>query len=253
MKRISATVSLLLAAVVALPNGAQAARGETEFQTVSGNIKMFTRFTDGEGGFPGAGRRLWNVAHETNGLISYTFAVDRETWMGRFELSVTGESGIGDPADLGVYLYEEMADAGNSPAVTTAEYEVRKPGGETGFIPPETRYAIVFMSRGIDVNFTYKGFTPMSAEVSEAGYAPSEVTVSAGGYVVWENAGQDFHSVSATGGSFESSPTLKRPLRPGDAFAVQFPAEGDFAYFDRFSTATGVVHVVPGPGPGTPA
>lgn len=106
------------------------------------------------------------------------------------------------------------------------------------------------MSRGLNVSFTYKGYSPM-VEVSEAGFAPSEITVKTGAYVVWENVGQEFHSVSSA--SFDSSPTLKKPLIPGATFSHQFLEVGDFAYHDKFGTATGVVHVEPGPGAGPPA
>ena len=253
MRRILVIALAGLTAALAAVPGAHAA-GETEQQSVAGNIKMFTRFTDAEGGFPGAGRRRWNAAHETNGLVSYTFPVDRETWMGRFELTVTGESGVGDPADLGIYFYEDLADAGNSPATSTAEYDVRRAGGETGFVAPGSRFAIVFMSRGINVDFAYRGFTPMTVDVNEAGFSPAEVTVGNGGWIVWKNVGSDFHGVRATNGSFNSSPNPKQPITPGGTYAVQFLAEGDVAYADPFSStgAGGVVHVVPGPGPGTP-
>ena len=253
MRRIIGLGSLALTLLVGSQAPVQAAPGEQEFQTVNGNVLMFTRFTDTEGGFPGAGRRLWNAAHETNGLISYTFRVEPETWMGRFDLTVTGEAGIGDPADLGIYFYEDMADAGNSAAVTLAEYDVRKPGGEIGYVAPGSRFAIVFMSRGIDVDFSYRGFTPMSVDVGESGFTPAEVTVGTGGYVVWTNVGQQFHSVTAPG-KFDSSPGQNKPLIPGAKFAVYFEQVGDISYGDKYNAeAGGVVHVVPGPGPGTPA
>jgi plastocyanin len=111
------------------------------------------------------------------------------------------------------------------------------------------------MSRGVNVTFNYEGFSPMSAEVSEAGFAPAETTVKAGAWVVWTNVGQDYHSVTATGAkpAFDSSPSPNKPLIPGATFAVRFEQVGDFTYFDRYGTGTGVVHVLPGPGVGPPA
>jgi len=253
MKRLIGLGALAVAVATAAPSPVGATPGEQEFQSVNGSILMFTRFTDGEGGFPGAGRRLWNAAHETNGLISYTFRVDPETWMGRFDLAVTSEQGIGDPADLGIYFYEDMADAGNSAAVTLAEYDVRRPGGETGYVAPGSRFAIVFMSRGVNVGISYRGFTPMTVDVTDAGFVGPEVTVGTGGWVVWENVSQNFHSVTAPG-KFDSSPGQNKPLIPGARYAVPFDAVGDIAYGDKYNAeAAGIVHVVPGPGPGTPA
>jgi len=261
MRRIALSVSLLLVFALA-PSGAQAG-GEQEFQFVSGNIKMLTRFTDADGGFPGAGRRLWNAAHETNGLISYTFAVEPETVLGRFELTVTREGGAGlgdpfEPADLGIYFYSDLADAGNSAAVTTAEYDRRTPGGETGFIAPDSRYAIVFMSRGFDVDLTYKAWTPMTIDATDTGFSPADVTVGRGAWIVFHNTGQDFHGATADNGAFNTSPTEKHPLIPGAKKGFQLLTEGDFTFFDRFDgdengPHTGVIHVVPGPGEGTPA
>lgn len=255
MKKIAILVTLALGASGLLAGPVQAAQGEQEVQATSGNIKFLTRFTDGEGAFPGLARRMYLVAAEANGILGYVLPVEPDTWGGRFDVTVDGQQAVPGDADLGVYLYSDLGDIATQARqpVTLAEYDVRAPGGEKGFIPPETTYAIVFMSRGVDVNFTYRGFSPMSAEVSEAGFAPAEVTVGAGGYVRWTNAGQDFHSVTSTDGDFDSSPTMKQPLRPGEDFMVLFETVDDFTYFDRFGQATGVVHVVPGPGVGTPA
>jgi plastocyanin len=251
MRRIAIPLAASVALGLVAPSTAQAHQGEELVQETNGSVLLLTRFTDGEGGFPGVARRLYQHAHELNGIVGYVFALDETTWDGRFELSVTGQQNPPGDADLGIYLYKDLGDGGNAAATTTAEYDVRAPGGEQGFIPPDSYYAIVFMSRGLNVSFTYKGFTAMGVEVSEAGYAPADVTVKAGATVVWENVGQEFHSVS--GATFDSSPTLKHPLIPGASFSHQFTEVGDYPYHDKFGTATGVVHVEPGPGAGTPA
>lgn len=263
MRRLALLLALAVG-VSLVPTGGAGAAGEQEWQFVSGNIKLLTRFTDGDGGFPGAGRRLWNASQLTNGLITYIFRVEPDTWMGRFEIEVTREGGAGlgepfDPADLGVYLYEDLADAANGTPTTTAEYDVREPGGEIGFIPPGTRYAIVFMSRGLDVDFTYRGFTPMTVDATATGFTPADVEVGSGGWVVFENVDTEFHGVRADDGSFDSSPTPKHPLRPGDTFAVRFLGQKEIGYFDPFASDAsgqpfrGLIRVVPGPGEGTPA
>lgn len=261
MRRTALAMSLLVAFALA-PAGAQAG-GEQEMQFVTGNIKMLTRFTDADGGFPGAGRRLYQAAHETNGVISYTFPIEPATVLGRFTLEVTREGGAGlgdpfEPADLGIYFYSDLADAGNSAAVTTAEYDRRTAGGETGFIAPDSRYAIVFMSRGLDVDFTYRAWTPMTIDATDTGFSPADVTVGRGAWVVFRNTGQEFHGATADSGAFNTSPTMKHPLIPGASKAFQLLSEGDLTYYDKFAgdgqqPFRGVIHVVPGPGEGTPA
>lgn len=175
-------------------------------------------------------------------------------------LRARGDPGGGDglpeplsPADLGIFFYSAFGDfGGQAGPTTTAEYDVTEPGGETGFVAPGSRYGVVFVKSGFDVDFTYRGFTPMTVDVSETGFNPTEVTVGRGGWVVWENVGEDFHSATASDGTFDSSPTEKKPIIPGVSFAVRFLSVKDIEYFDRFGEATGVVHVEPGPGPGTP-
>ena len=265
MRRLAILLVLAVGASFVPASGVQAA-GEQEWQTVSGNIRFLTRFQDGEGGWPGLARRVHQAAAQSNGLIGYIFPVDPETQRGRFELEITREGGEGlpdplSPADLGIYFYEEMGDAGGQVApVTVAEYERRAPGGETGFVAPGSRWGVIFMSRGFDVDFTYKAYTPMTVDIRATGFGPADVTVGRGGWVVFKNLDTEFHGVKADNGSFNSSPTANHPLRPGDTFAVQFLTEGDRAYHDPFSDDgtgqplhRGVVHVGPGPGEGTPA
>lgn len=254
MQRLAGCLVLSLVLGLAAPGTVSARQGEEEAQLTNGTVRLPTRFTDGEGGFPGLPRRLYNHAEQLNGLFGYVFEVDPSTWGGRFELTITSQQDPPNDADLGIYLYNhDLGDGGNAGATTTGEYEVRQPGGEEGFIPPDTHWGIVFMSRGLNVAFAYKAFLPMAVEARDSGFAPADVTVKAGGYVVWENLGQAYHSVTASNGSFDSSPTTNKPLIPGATFTTQFLEVGDFAYFDRYTGATGVVHVVPGPGPGTPA
>lgn len=262
MRRITLLLALLLGLTL-VPTGAWAG-GDTEWQFVSGNIKFLTRFTDADGGWPGLVRRVYNGSAASNGLIGYVINVDPMTQMGRFELEVTREGGEGlpdpfSPADLGIYFYSEFGDAGGQAApTTTGEYEVRKPGGEIGFIPPETRYAVVFMSRGFDVDFTYRGYTPPTVAIGATGFSPADLEIGSGGWVVFNNTDSDFHGARADDGSFNSSPSDKHPLRPGDSFAVQLLKEKEIPYFDPFGTDAsgqphrGVIRVVAGPGPGTP-
>jgi len=267
MRKIATLLTLALAMGLLAPGFAQGRQGEEEVQTVSGTIRFPARFVSpGEqapeeiqNGWPGLVRRGYLAAAPSNGLIGHVFPVDSSTWLGRFDLQVTSEQATPDgvdKADLGIYFYSHLGDAaGQATPVTVAEYERRALGGEEGFIPPGSNYGVIFMSRGLNVNFAYTGFMPMAAEITDTGYLPAEITVKAGAWVVWENISQNYHSVTGTGTkpAFDSSPKANQPIIAGGSFVHRFSQVGDFTYFDRYGTATGVVHVAPGPGEGTPA
>jgi plastocyanin len=272
MRKIATLLTLALAMGLLVPGAAQGRQGEEEVQSVTGTIMFPTRFTsysvppnpdttraELENGWPGLVRRGYVAAAASNGVIGYVFPVDSATWLGRFELAVNSEAATPDgvdKADLGIYFYSHLGDAaGQATPVTVAEYERRALGGEEGFIPPGSNYGIVFMSRGANVAFSYTGYMPMAVEVTDTGYRAADITVKAGAWVVWENISQNYHSVTGTGTkpAFDSSPKANQPIIAGGSFVHRFTQVGDFPYFDRYGTATGVVHVVPGPGEGTPA
>jgi plastocyanin len=259
VKRIIALAALVLSlAALGIP-AAQAYQGSEEMQFVSGSIEFPTRFADTasgdtSAGWPGLVRRWYDATgSDGNGLIGYVFPIDPATIGGSFTLTLTGQSAANN-ADLDIYLYNEIGDtAGSVTPVTTAEYATHSGTGETGFVAPDSRYGVVFMANGLHVTFDYVATQAAGVEVSESGFAPADLTIGAGGWVNFQNAGQDFHSATASDGSFDTSPDAKHPLRPGDSQMVQFLTQGDYTYYDRYSTATGVIHVVAGPGPGTPA
>ncbi|MGH9000020.1 MAG: cupredoxin domain-containing protein, partial [Acidimicrobiia bacterium] len=80
------------------------------------------------------------------------------------------------------------------------------------------------------------------------GYEPATVTVTAGSSVLWRNAGQQPHTVTADDGSFKSE-----YLSHGGEFRFTFPEPGEFTYFcepHRWMKAT--VSVMPGSSPPPP-
>ena len=230
-----------------LPAGAAPLGDET--QTVPGTIAAPTRFTDGEGGFPGAGRRAYIVNPATNGTIMYVFDVDEATWGGQFVIdTVADATGSGD---LDVYLYKSLGtlSTGTDPdVVTLAEYDTGGPG-ETGFIPPGTKKAIVFTPNAVRASFTYHGFTAPTISITSGG----DLTVPAGAFVNWVNDTADYSFVrhNAAKPVFNSSPGPASGLRKGEVFTYQFNDKGTFAYVT--SAGSGTITVVDGPGPGTPA
>jgi len=79
---------------------------------------------------------------------------------------------------------------------------------------------------------------PSSADVAivDNSYDPAEVTIAAGGTVVWSHAGTAAHSVTAKDGSFDSSPQcntstgLSHCLMTGATYSHLFNTPGRFEY-----------------------
>lgn len=222
-----------------------------EAQKLSGSVALPTRFTNGEGGWPGLGRRVWNASAATNGGIAYVFDVDPATWGGAFLIQdvadATGE------ADLDVYLYSEFGDAGGQAAPTsTAEYAQPGKGGEAGFVAPGTRKAVVFTRNGVNSTFVYRGFTAPRLTI---GAAATDLTVAAGATVVWSNGTDDYsfvrHTPTGAGKQlFDSSPKAGTGIPVGGTFSYAFTKAGTYDY--ETSAGTGTVTVTAGPGAGTP-
>lgn len=248
MKRLL-VAGLLLGLLTLVTQPVTAAPLGDELQTVAGSIAAPTRFTDGEGGFPGAGRRLWLLSPATNGTIMYVFDVSEETWGGQFVIdTVADATGSGD---LDIYLYQQFGSAefpGATDVVTLAEYDTGGPG-ETGFIPFGTKKAIVFTPNAVRSTFTYHGYSMPRIAISSGG----DITVPAGGFVGWVNDTSDYSFVrhNHTKPAFDSSPGVATGLRKGETFTHQFNQTGVFPYVT--SAGSGTITVVEGPGPGTPA
>lgn len=216
--------------------------GGQEVQRINGTIALPTRFTDGEGGFPGLGRRLFNCSQDTNGVISYIAPVHEWSWGGPFEITdVTAEATTPDipDADIDVFLYEELADCaypGAAP-VTLAEYAGSGPG-EVGFIPERTRFAVVFTPTAIDAAFTMRLYSPPVINIADGDF---ELSVASGATVVWHNDTGDYAYVRALDGSFDSSPDPATGIRNGDDFRQSFTT----------SAGTKVVEIETSAGTGT--
>jgi len=156
MRKTSALlVAMAIAALV--PAGAHAAGN----QVVKGSIVSPTRFTDGTSGWPGVGRRVHITAGEpANGLVAYVFAIDVATQGGIFDLgSVKDATGA---ADLDICFYSDLGDdivGDRAPAIAEGGDQVSHvgPGGESGQIPIDATYAIVFTPNGVNSTFTYTG------------------------------------------------------------------------------------------------
>lgn len=241
--------AVLLGTVALTAQPATAAPLGEEVQTVPGSIAAPTRFTDGEAGFPGAGRRAYLVNPATNGTVMYVVNVDEASWGGQFVIdTVADATGSGD---IDLYFYEELGglDNAGTGVVTTAEYDTGGPG-ETGFIPPGTKYAITFTPNAVRSTFTYHAFSMPKISIASG---QLDLTVPAGAFVGWVNDTSDYSFVrhTATKPQFDSSPGPASGIRKGEVFTHQFVSTGTFPY--TTSTGSGTITVVEGPGPGTPA
>jgi hypothetical protein len=155
-KLIALAVTGLLAASL-LPGAAQA--GKKPKQSVEGQIAMMAPWA-GETlatCYSGGHRRLQVVTQEqANGIIGYSFDVDKKTLNKKFTLEPTG--GQGD-VDLDITFYtdfgtlEQATDTAYAPL--NASYETREPGGEAGKVPSFAKKVIVCMHTGAGASFTY--------------------------------------------------------------------------------------------------
>lgn len=262
MRRRSAlvlSVPLLLAGLPAVSHGAD----EPAFsavQTVTGSIASPTRFTDGETGYPGLGRRAWLLNPATNGTIMYVFDVDPRTWGGQFRFpSVSDATGAGD---VDVYFYSDFGTVGGVLAsdpgqpTSTAEYARAGAGGETGFIPPGSKKGLVFTRNGVGTSFTYEAAAMPRTSLSAASL---DITVPDGAFISWVNDTGDYASVRRVAAKsafpFDSGSGPASGLRAGEVFTVQTTRTGTFPYevVTSSGTRTGTITVVAGPGAGTPA
>ena len=85
-----------------------------------------------------------------NGVVGYTFDVDKKTVGKPFKLEAGG--GVG----FDISFYSDMGDPTNpTTAPTNIAYENTGPGGEKGIVPAGFPIAFVCMTEGTNGSFTY--------------------------------------------------------------------------------------------------
>lgn len=124
-------------------------------QHVEGTIILPAPFTDDTGCFAGVHRRLNAAASGNhNGLIGYSFEVDKTTWNKPFKLDVSGGQGSYVDMDITFYLgplttADDVVAAGGDPAAPPAvSVATRKAGGESGIVPKGSVAVIICMYGG---------------------------------------------------------------------------------------------------------
>jgi hypothetical protein len=194
-------------------------------QQEAGQIMLLTRFTDGEQGWPGLGRRAWLCSAATNGAIAWVFDVFESTWGGMFVIDQVDDD-TGD-ANIQVYFYEDMGDCGGqADPITSGQYASDQPG-EVGFVPDRTSKAVVFMPTGANATFRYRGFSPPRIRL---GQDDLDISVTQGAVVRWVNTTDDFAYVRAVDGSFDSSPTQGTGIPVGGVWERAFTQTGTIDY-----------------------
>ncbi|HJR43993.1 MAG TPA: hypothetical protein VJ927_00145 [Actinomycetota bacterium] len=155
---------LVLSVAVLLLPVAAATAGKGKQQVVEGTIAAPIRHPDGC--YSGVSRHLWSLAGEaSNGVVGYTFDVDKATWKKPFTLEATGGVGTVD-LDLTYYLgefatLEEWVASPAPAAPAVVEYETHEGTGEAGTVPEAAVKAIVCVyaaetgQGSVAVPFTY--------------------------------------------------------------------------------------------------
>lgn len=163
MKR---TVAILACAVVTAGLLGAPTNAAPKQQKVEGSIALPAPFTDDSGCFAGVHRRLHAFTGDAiNGVVGYSFAVEKATWNKPFKLEASGGGGT---VDLDIYFYlgplttaEDFVEQGGDPAApATVTFAERAEGGEKGKVPKAAENVIICMygggqGAGFGADFTY--------------------------------------------------------------------------------------------------
>ncbi len=151
-------VALTVTAMLLLPVAAIARppRPPEPSQTQEGSVLLPLRFAADPtySSWPGGQRQVWQ-ATGNNGTVGYTFELSPDVAGGDFVLEVL--SGGTGSEDLDIAFYASL-----TPTVSTSTLMTRQAGGERGFIPAGSRYAVVTMFEGADATFRFEAFTPQA-------------------------------------------------------------------------------------------
>lgn len=227
-------VPVLSLSLLALPSAsAQAPAAGPTVQTYEGSFAAPTRFTDGEGGFPGLGRKVYLVAQAADGVVADVFDVAPRAVGGAFELGeVSDATGAGN---LDVFFYGDLASAADGTPVTTGEFATPGAGGEKGFVPAGTRFAIVFSPDAVAPTFTFTATERPVVDLSTA----SDVVVPTGTTLGLRNDTGDYASLRHVA----TRPLLDRSapgqgLLAGEVADVTFARAGDYLFESSVGTFT---------------
>jgi LPXTG-motif cell wall-anchored protein len=101
----------------------------------------------------------------------------------------------------------------------------------------KTRFAVaILVSAAIGLLAGGPAFAATSnVSIGDNFYSPETVTIQVGDAVAWTHNGQAPHSVTASNGSFDSSPgcpgDINACMQNGDAYSHTFNSAGSFGYY----------------------
>ena len=143
-------VALTATATMLLPAAASADHKPAHpAQVQEGSVLFPLRFAADPtySSWPGGQRQVWQTTGN-NGAVGYTFELSPAASGGDFVLEVL--SGRTGSEDLDIAFYASF-----SPVVSTANLQTRQAGGERGFVPDGSKYAVVTMFNGADARFRF--------------------------------------------------------------------------------------------------
>jgi hypothetical protein len=144
---------VLLAFVVAIvPFGTASGAKRKGHQHVQGTIAVPQPFPADNTCIYRAQRSIMSASDMSgpNGVVGYTFRVDKRTAGSRFVLKTSRGSG------LDISFYSELGDpADPTTAPSNIPFETPGPGGEKGKVPKGFPIAFVCMTEGANASFTY--------------------------------------------------------------------------------------------------
>jgi plastocyanin len=109
-------------------------------------------------------------------------------------------------------------------AILVLSLSISACGGTTATTPPEAQ----------DLPQEPQNSTDSVVQIVDSSFKDETITIAAGTTVMWTHNGNRPHTVTADGGSFDSS-----TLNSGDSFEFTFSEPGTYPYYCRFHGGPG--------------
>lgn len=221
------TAAAAAAALLVPVTGASAADPVGEkLQTVAGTVAV-PNPTKAAANVTRHGRTLGFVGAQSNGVVSWWFKVDPNTWGGEFVLSSPTAG-----ADFDALFYSDpgtIADA----STTTAEFLGASGDGERGIIPAGTTFVLLYPAGAPNAAFTYTGYAPATVGI---GSGSLDITVVNGATVRWVNNTTDYTYVRSA--RFDSGSGTGQGIPVGGTFEALMDEPGTYTYSTSVGTGT---------------
>lgn len=212
-------------------------------QTYSGAFVTPTRFADTagpgvDGGWPGAGRKVYLAAQAADGIIADVFDVNAATWGGTFMLEqLTEQTGSGQ---LDVYFYgANLASVADGTPETTGEFDTGTGTGEAGRVPVGSRYGIVFSPTAVNPTFRFTATRRPAVDLLDL----DGLTVQLGTLLGVTNSSSDYatitHVVSGKQKQLINRSGQGDGLRAGETVDITFPIANNAVGSYVFQTSAG--------------